>query len=92
MIQFVIELEGVTSLKEKRGILKSLKERIIHKFRVSAAEVDLQESLTYGQLGIALVSNSRSFGEGVMNKILTFAENEVSGRIQDVEIYSQDYT
>lgn len=91
MIQFVIELPGVSSLKEKRKIVKSLKEKIIHRFRVSAAEVDLQESLTYGQIGAVLVSNSKTFGEGVMNKILAFAENEVPGRIQDVEIYSESF-
>jgi uncharacterized protein YlxP (DUF503 family) len=91
MIQFVVELEGVTSLKEKRGIIKSLKDRIIHKYHVSAAEVDLQESLTYGQIGAAVVSNSKTFGEGIMHKILALAEKEVPGRIQDVEIYSETF-
>ena len=91
MIQFVVELSGVTSLKEKRGIIKSLKEKIIHKYKVSAAEVDLQESLTFGQIGVAFVSNSRTFGEGVMQKILLFVENEVPGRVQDVEIHSEAF-
>jgi uncharacterized protein YlxP (DUF503 family) len=91
MLQFVIELPDTNSLKDKRMVIKSLKRKIIDRFKVSAAEVDLQESLTFGQIGVAIVSNNKQFGESVMHKILTFAEREVPGRIQDVEIYSEQF-
>jgi len=89
MIQFVFELPEVESIKDKRRIVKSFKEKLIRKFNVSAAEVDLQESLRFTQIGAAFVSNSAPFGEGVMNKILKFAEDEVPGRLHDVEIHSE---
>ena len=37
------------------------------------------------------MSNSASYGESVMQKILKFAEEEVPGRLHDVEIHSERY-
>ena len=91
MIQFVFELPDVENIKDKRRIVKSFKEKLIKKFHVTAAEVDLQDSLRFTQIGAALVSNSKTFGESVMNKILRFAEDEVPGRLHDVEIHSETY-
>jgi uncharacterized protein YlxP (DUF503 family) len=58
---------------------------------MSAAEVDLQDSLAFAQIGGALVSNSRAFGESVLHKAFEMIENEVPVRIQDVSIYSEEF-
>jgi uncharacterized protein YlxP (DUF503 family) len=58
---------------------------------MSAAEVDLQDSLTFAQIGAALVSNSRTFGESVMHKAFEMIEKEVPVRIQDMKIYSEEF-
>ncbi|MFW5811921.1 MAG: DUF503 domain-containing protein [Alkalispirochaetaceae bacterium] len=91
MIQLVVALYGVTSIKEKRRVIKSLRDRIMQKFHVSAAEVDLQESLSFGQLGAAVVSNSKQHGEQVMQGILTFVEHYGEVRVEHVEIHSEVY-
>jgi uncharacterized protein YlxP (DUF503 family) len=91
MIQFILELPEVTSIKEKRRIVHSLRDRLIRKYRISAAEVDLHESLSFSQIGGVLVSNSREYGERVMQKILMFIEDEAVGRIQDVQILSETF-
>lgn len=91
MLQFIIELYGVESIKDKRRMVKSLKDRLYRKYRVSVAEVDLLESLSFTQIGVALVSNSREYGEKVMNKIEDFIEEEVLGRLHDVQIFSEQY-
>ncbi|TVR85793.1 MAG: DUF503 domain-containing protein [Spirochaetaceae bacterium] len=91
MIQVIIELPGVESIKEKRRIVNSMKERLQRKFRISVAEIDLQESLGYSQIGAALISNSRTYGESVMQKVLLFVEDETPGRVQDVQILSEIY-
>lgn len=91
MIQIIIELPDVGSIKEKRRIVHSLRDKLRLRFRISAAEVDLQDSLSFSQLGGALVSNSRQFGESVMQKVLLFVENEIPGRVQDVQIRSEFY-
>ena len=91
MIQIILEMPEIGSIKDKRRILQSLKKRMENKFRVSAAEVDLQDSLRFAQIGAAIVSNSKSYGESVLNKLLLFVENELHLRIQDVQIYSEGY-
>ncbi|HAK44393.1 MAG TPA: DUF503 domain-containing protein [Spirochaeta sp.] len=91
MIQFVFEFPEVGNIKDKRRIVKSLKEKLIKKFHVTAAEVDLQESLRFTQIGAAIISNSATFGESVMQKVLKFAEDEVPGRLHNVEIHSENY-
>jgi hypothetical protein len=91
MIQFRLELMGIESIKDKRRIVMSLKEKLYQKFRLSVAEVDLQDSLGMAQIGAALVSNSRRHGETVLNKALSFIESEVPGRLLDMEIFSEVY-
>jgi uncharacterized protein YlxP (DUF503 family) len=91
MIQFRIELIGIESIKDKRRIVSSLKEKLYQKFRLSVAEVDFQDSLEYAQIGAAVVSNSRRHGETVLNKALAFVEAEVPGRLLDMEIFSETY-
>ena len=91
MIQLIIELPDIESIKEKRRIISSLKDRLQKKFKLSVAEVDLQDSLSFSQIGAALVSNSQKFGESVLQKALLFVENEVPGRLQDVQILSEYY-
>lgn len=91
MIQLIIELPEVGSLKDKRRIVKSLKEKLIRRYRISVAEIDLQESLSFTQLGAAVVSNSREHGERIMQKTLHFVEEECLGRVQDVQIISERF-
>lgn len=91
LIRLIIEIPGNVSLKDKRQVVSSLKEKIRRRYRVAVAEVDLQESLTFAELGAAYVSNSRELGEQVMNRILRFVEDNVPGRVGDVQIVSEFY-
>ncbi|TVQ27382.1 MAG: DUF503 domain-containing protein [Spirochaetaceae bacterium] len=91
MLQVIIELPEIESIKDKRRIVKSLKDKLIRRYRISVAEVDLQESLGFTQLGAAVVSNSRVHGEKIMQKTMHFIEEECMGRIQDVQIVSERF-
>jgi hypothetical protein len=91
MIQLIIEIDYVESKKDKRNVVKSLKDRISNKYKVSVAEVDLQESFHFTQIGAAYVTNSKIHGEKVMNSILKFVEENCPGRIIDVQIMSQAF-
>ena len=90
MIQMIFEIPDVGSIKEKRRIIHSIKARL-ERFHMSAAEVDLQDSLSFGQIGGALVSNSRSFGESVLHKAFELIEREIPVRIQDMSIHSEEF-
>ena len=91
MIQILFEIPEVYSIKEKRRIIRSIKDKLQRRFRMSAAEVDLLDSLSFGHIGAALVSNSKTFGESVMHKAFEMIENEVPIRIQDMSIYSEEF-
>ena len=91
LLRFRLDLEGMTSIKDKRRIVSSLKDRLQRKFKLSVAEVDLQDSLTRAEIGAAIVSNSRAFGEMVLQKALALVENDAPGRIAHVEIGSEHY-
>lgn len=91
MIQVVFEIPDVDSIKEKRRIVRSVKDKWQRRFHLSAAEVDLQDSIAFAQIGGALVSNSRVFGESVLRKAFAMIEDETPVRIQDVSIYSEEF-
>jgi uncharacterized protein YlxP (DUF503 family) len=91
MIQFRLALPPLESIKDKRRIVSSLKEKLINRFHLSVAEVDLQDSLYSAQIGAALVSNSRSFGESVMQKVLAFVESSSEGVLEDAQVFSETY-
>ena len=61
LLKAQMHLQGVTSLKQKRGILKSLIGRLKSRFNVSVAEVDHQDSKISAVIAIAVVSNDSRF-------------------------------
>ena len=67
-----IHLQGVRSLKEKRGIVKSLIERLKSRFNVSVSEVDHNDNKTRAVIGIAVVSNDNRFVNQQLDKIISF--------------------
>ena len=70
----VIDLfsKSTHSLKEKRNILTSIKEKLKQKFNISIIESDYQDIWQKIQLAISMVSNSRVMIEKVFNQIEDF--------------------
>ena len=91
MIQILFEIPDVDSLKEKRRIIRSVRDKLRRRFHMSAAEVDLQDSLTFAQIGGALVSNSQVFGESILRKAFDMIVKETPVRIQDMSIHSEEF-
>ena len=91
MLQIIFEIPDVDNIKEKRRIIRSIKDKLQRRFHMSAAEVDLQDSLSFAQIGAALVSNSKTFGETVLHKAFQTIENESPVRIQDMSIHSEEF-
>jgi uncharacterized protein YlxP (DUF503 family) len=91
ILQLAMELDYVSSLKDKRSVVKSLKDRMQRRFHISVAEVDDNDSLGHATIAAAVLSNSRSHGEAVLAKVLRFAEENADARIADVAIFSEVY-
>lgn len=58
------------SLKSKRQVLMSLKQRVRDKFNVSVAEVGEQDLWQRAQLGIACVANEGPYVNQVLDQVL----------------------
>jgi uncharacterized protein YlxP (DUF503 family) len=91
MIKVIFEIPGAANIKEKRRVIKPVIEKLKKRFHMSAAEIDLQDSLSFAQIGGAVVSNSKTFGETVMQKAFKMIENETPVRIQDMSIHSEEF-
>ena len=63
------------SLKEKRLVIKSIKDKVHNKFNVSIAEVDMQDKWQRAVIGIAQVGNDYAFIEKNMNEIFKLVES-----------------
>ncbi|MEQ8673373.1 MAG: DUF503 domain-containing protein [Aggregatilineales bacterium] len=84
-----IHLPGLTSLKQKRGILKSLIAKTQNKFNVSIAEVAENDKWQLAQLALVMVSNSTSHNQSAMDRIINFIEDSFGDIIithQDIEM------
>ncbi len=75
----------VHSLKEKRMIVKSIIDKVKHKFNVSIAEVENQDIHQTIVIGIALVSNSSSHGDSVLQKVIDYIEKNCEANIEGIE-------
>jgi uncharacterized protein YlxP (DUF503 family) len=64
-----IHVEHSHSLKEKRHVVKSLKDRLRHRFNVSVAEIDGQESWQRSVIAAVTVSTSRQYAEQVLRSV-----------------------
>jgi uncharacterized protein YlxP (DUF503 family) len=56
-------------LKEKRSVVRSLKDRLRARFNVSVAETGQQDVVSRAELGVALVATDRGFAEQVLDKV-----------------------
>lgn len=72
---YEMHLAGSHSLKDKRRVLRSIMERVKHKFNVSIAEVDRQDNWQWAVVGIAVVSNTSVHINQVINNVTRFIEN-----------------
>ncbi len=64
------------SLKEKRMVLRRIKDRARQKFNLSIAEVGDNDLWQRVVLGVALVGNDRRFVESALDEIVRFVRDE----------------
>ena len=80
-----IHLQGVVTLKDKRKIVKSVIGRLKSRFNVSAAEVDRQDNKQMAVIGIAVVSNDRTFTVSQLETVKNFIYNDGRFYVGDVK-------
>lgn len=65
-----LHLPEVSSLKGKRKIIKSLIDRIKHRFNVSVSELDAHDKWQRSVIGIAYINRDRPTIDRVLNNVI----------------------
>jgi uncharacterized protein YlxP (DUF503 family) len=81
-----LSLPGISSLKGKRGIIKSLIARLRNTFNVSVVELDNNDLWQSATLGVACISNSADYAHGLLNKVIQWIEDSH----YDIELIDYD--
>ncbi|HDQ44841.1 MAG TPA: DUF503 domain-containing protein [bacterium] len=82
-LQVELYLPGCGSLKEKRMILKGLKERVRARLNVSAAEIDYTDKWQRSVMGFASVANETGRAKEVLENAVKMIEREDRVEILD---------
>jgi uncharacterized protein len=72
MIAFLtleLHIEAAQSLKDKRQVLRSLKDRLRGSFNVSVAEIDPCDLWNRATIGVVSISSSRDYLDGLMKNV-----------------------
>ena len=63
------------SLKGKRGVLKSITNKLRNKFNVSVAEIDDQDFWQVATFGVCYLSNDSRYTNTVLSKVVNLVTN-----------------
>lgn len=73
------------SLKDKRQILRSLIDKIKHRFNVSIAELEDMDIHQRLVIGVACISNSDHQARRVLDEVIRFIEDHAEAEVVNIE-------
>jgi uncharacterized protein YlxP (DUF503 family) len=82
-LEIQLLIRGSSSLKDRRAVVRSLRDRVASRFKVSVAEVGNSDSPRRSALGVAVVSNDRRFVNEVLSKILDVITSDPRAEVID---------
>ncbi len=81
-----MHLSASHSLKEKRRVLRGIKDRLKSRFNISIAEIDHQDLWQRATLGIVSISQAREPLESCFAQIRAIVESELPGELVSFEV------
>jgi uncharacterized protein len=81
-----ISIPQANSLKDKRRVVKSIKDRIRNGFNVSVAEIGDQDIWRSAQLGIAVISEDAIYANGVLSRVQDLIRDRSDGIMTSCEL------
>jgi uncharacterized protein len=76
VLQVSFQIPDAFSLKDKRRVLNSIKQRVRNTFNAAVAETGVLDRCEEGMMGIACVSNEKRHAQEMLSKIASFIEKE----------------
>jgi len=86
IIQVDLIIREAHSLKDKRRVLRSIKDRLRVRFQVAAAEVGVLDDRREATLGISLVANDATHAQKRCQSILNFLESHPAADVEDSQM------
>lgn len=89
LLTLEIHLPYSHSLKEKRAVIRKIRDRLRARFNVAVAELDQHDAWQHATLGVVSVSNSQPLLESVFHQVLAEAERVLGDDVAEhfVEFY-----
>ena len=88
VLQVTVHVPAAHSLKDKRSVIKSLKDQLRGRFNVSVAEVDSNDTWQRATLGVAAVGDDRAYVQGLLGQAADWIR---ATRLVDVVTVEEDY-
>ena len=86
ILEVDLDIAGARSLKEKRQVLRSLKDRLRQNFNISVAEVADQDVWQSAVLGVAVVATDKQYANQVLSQVVNFIERNPEAIIRDYRL------
>lgn len=84
---FDVHIHHVHSLKEKRFVMRSVKDRITRRFNVSLAETGYQDKWQRSEIAVVAVRGQRIDAERVLDRVRDLLDGEAELRV--IETHSE---
>jgi uncharacterized protein YlxP (DUF503 family) len=81
-----IRIHGSHSLKQRRGVVRSITRRVSNRYNLSIAEVGGQDTWQRAELGLCSVGTDRQRVRGLIESVVTFIEELHLAEIIAVDI------
>ncbi|WP_163328443.1 DUF503 domain-containing protein [Desulfurobacterium thermolithotrophum] len=69
------------SLKEKRGVVKRIIERLKNKFNVSVSEIGEQDKWQSSVIGVVTIASSKQVVDATLEKVVVYIEDLYPGKV-----------
>lgn len=86
VLEIDLYLPGCSSLKEKRLVVSSLKQKVRARFNVSVAELDGQDLWQRAKIGVAVIASDSTAANALLSKVMHFVENDGRFHVLDFQI------
>lgn len=86
LLEIELFLNDCMSLKDKRRVMKRLKDGIKNSFNTSVAEIGALDKWQRSVLGMAVISNDSKYLSGCLDSLVDFIEKEKRVKILDYSI------
>lgn len=86
VITFELRIDESHSLKDKRQVVKSFKDRLRSRFNVAVAEIDGQETWQRSTITAVTVSGNHAYAESVLQSVEREAASFLGRQLVDVTV------